>query len=260
MSRPDFNWKLPAAIEARLGKASYGAQRAIFEDGHLLLVLHEPPTQRGHQRTSAVFLRQPTGKWLYQGADNGEFALRQLLDRYRQQLAELDAQHAQAVSADELFRVLDLATPLARAAGNLRDALQSGREAVKLDGTLIDLRDDAVGLARGLELLLADARLALDYRLARQAEEQVQAAQAVNRAQHKLNILAALTLPLMTVATVFGMNLQSGLENGRVLLFWAVFAAGLVLGLFAKGWVNPAEKPKAPVRQAPKATRPARAK
>lgn len=238
MSRPNFNWKLPAAIEARLGKASYGAQRAIHEDDHLLLVLHEPPAPREPERTSAVFLRQPAGKWLYQGADNGEFALRQLLDRYRQRLAELDQHHAKAVTADDLFRILDLAMPLARAAANLRDALQSAREAVKADAVLIDLRDEAVGLARGLELLLADARLALDYRLARQAEEQVLAAQAVSRAQHKLNILAALTLPLMTLAALFGMNLPSGLESGRAPLFWALAASGLGLGLASRAWVK----------------------
>ena len=243
MSRPDFNWKLPAEIAVRLGKASYGAQRAIFEADHLLLVLHEPPAPREAERTAAVFLRQPSGKWLYQGADNGEFALRQLLDRYRQRLAELDRQQSTAVTADELFRILDVAIPLARAAANLRDALQAGREAVKADAILIDLRDEAVSLARGLELLLADARLALDYRLARQAEEQVLAAQAVSRAQHKLNILAALTLPLMTVATLFGMNLPSGLEGLRAPLFWALLAGGLVLGLVAKAWVKAAPVP-----------------
>lgn len=239
MKRPNFNWKLPAAIEARLGTESYGAQRAIFEDEHLLLVLHEPPRAKSGEREAAVFLRQPAGKWLHHGVDNGAFALQQLLERYGKLLTDLDARYVKAANADDLFQILDQAIPLARAAGNLRDALQTARETVKTDRLLIDARDRAVELARGLELLLADARLALDYHLARNAEEQVRAALAVNRAQHKLNILAALTLPLMTVATVFGMNLASGLENLPALLFWGVFAAGLVLGLFAKGWVHP---------------------
>lgn len=246
MKRPNFNWKLPAAIEVRLGSESYGSQRAIHEADHLLLVLHEPPGKKGNEREAAIFLRLPTGKWLYHGTDNGDFALKQLLDRYQKNLAELDALYAKAKSADQLFQVLDQAIPLARAAGNMKDALQSGREMVRLDPLLIDTRDQAVELARGLELLLADARLALDYRLARNAEEQVQAALAVNRAQHKLNILAALTLPLMTLAAVFGMNLQSGLERQPVMLFWGVLVAGVVLGLSVRGWVNPGQSPHKP--------------
>lgn len=79
MSRPDFIWKLPAEIAVQLGKASYGAQRAIHEADHLLLVLHEPPAPREAERTTAVFLRQ-------------------LLDRYRQRLTELERQHSTAVS------------------------------------------------------------------------------------------------------------------------------------------------------------------
>ena len=101
--------------------------------------------------------------------------------------------------------------------------------------------------ARGFELLLANARLALDYRLAKQAEAQTQAALAGTRAQLKLNTLAALTFPLMTVAAVFGMNLHHGLENQAGWLFWAVFAAGLVLGLVVKSWVRGAPPP-APVK------------
>lgn len=237
MTRRSYDWKLPQAIEQRLGRESYGSQRAIHEDDHLLLVLHEPPVADGNAREHAIFLRRPDGKWLHHGVDNGQHALGQLLDRYEKHLAELEKMMGIAKNAEQMFQVLDKALPLARAAGNLKDALQAARDMVKLDPPLIDCRDRAVDLARGMELLVADTRLALDFRLTRNAEEQVQFALATNRAQQKLNILAAWTLPLMTVATVFGMNLRGGFENLPAVYFWLVFAAGVVLGMMAKRWV-----------------------
>lgn len=246
MSRRSFDWKLPLAIEKRLGRDSYGPQRAIYEEEHLLLILHEPPVKDGNAREHAVFLRRPDGKWLYHGVDNGQHALGQLLERYEKQFIELERMVDKAKTAEQLFQVLDRALPLARAASNLKDALQSAREQVKLDQLLIDLRDRAVDLARGMELLVSDSRLALDFRLARNAEEQVQFALATTKAQQKLNVLAAWTFPLMTLAAVFGMNLRGGFENLPEIYFWLIFAAGIVLGMVAKGWVThtSVEEPK----------------
>lgn len=237
MTRHNYNWPLPPAIEQRLGRHSYGAQRAIYEADHLLLILHELPLPEGHARQHAVFLRLPDGKWLHHGVDNGQHALGQLLERYEKLLADLDRQYGKAKTAEQMFQILDRALPVARAAGNMKEALQAARQAVKADSLLIDARDRAVDLARGMELLVGDTRLALDFRLARNAEEQAQLAQAGNRAQQKLNVLAAWTFPLMTLAAVFGMNLHGGFENLPAMYFWLVFAAGIVLGMMAKGWV-----------------------
>jgi Mg2+ and Co2+ transporter CorA len=55
-------------------------------------------------------------------------------------------------------------------------------------------------------------------------------------AQHKLNVLAAATFPLMAVATLFGMNLIHGLE-GRPFYCWLVFAAGCGVGVLTMQWV-----------------------
>lgn len=246
MSRHSFDWKLPPAIEQRLGRDSYGSQRAIHEDDHLLLILHEPPVGAGNAREHAVFLRRPDGKWLYHGVDNGQYALGQLLERYEKQFGELGRMYGKAKTAEQLFQILDRALPLARAAGNLKEALQSAREQVKQEPLLIDSRDRAVDLARGMELLVSDSRLALDFRLARNAEEQAQFALAGNRAQQKLNVLAAWTFPLMTLAAVFGMNLRGGFENLPEIWFWLVFVLGAVLGMMAQSWVMraPPETPK----------------
>lgn len=35
MKRSQYKWNLPAEITARLGSEGWGAQRAIFEAGHL---------------------------------------------------------------------------------------------------------------------------------------------------------------------------------------------------------------------------------
>lgn len=49
MKRGNCKWNLPSEITARLGSESWGAQRAIFEAGHLLLVLHAPPKADGNE-------------------------------------------------------------------------------------------------------------------------------------------------------------------------------------------------------------------
>lgn len=238
MKRSQYKWNLPDEITARLGSESWGAQRAIFEAEHLLLVLHAPPKNNSNEREHEVFLRLPQGKWLYKGIDHGDHALTKLMEDYRLLYSELENCFEKASNIDLLFSVIDSLIPLARSSNNTKLALQAARESLGNDAFIIDMRDRSVDIARGFELLLADARLALEFRLARSAETQARAAEAGNRAQHKLNILAAIAFPLMSVSAVFGMNLQSGLENQPVFAFWLVFLGGLGLGLFVKSWVS----------------------
>lgn len=248
MTRPDYAWQLPEAIERRLGRESYGAQRAIHERDHLLLILHQPPQSASGAREHAVFLRTPDGAWAFQGQPDGEAALRCLLDSYHDRLSQGLAAYDQADDAADLFALIESARPVARASVNLQAALQAAREAVKDDAELITARDRAVDIQRGLELLLADAQLALNFRLAQQAEAQTRAALANHRAHEKLNTLAAWTLPLMAVGAVFGMNLRNGGETLDAWLFWAVLVAGMVVGWWVKVWVQrppPPEKKKA---------------
>jgi hypothetical protein len=175
-----------------------------------------------------------------------------LLDDYAGLLDQLQDRHERAQTASELFGIIGPCIPLARAASNMQAALQSARDAVPEDAWLIDQRDRAVELARGFELLLADSRMELDYRLALAAEEQARATQAVTLAQRKLNVIAALTFPLMAIGAAFGMNLHSGVETVHVWLFWAVIAAGVMLGLLIKAWVGGPSVRKA-LAQAPAA-------
>lgn len=239
--RIDYDWELPPEMRQRLGTSSYGAQRVIHEQEHLMVILHEPPAGTGSERKAAVFLRKPDGAWLHKGNNPGEKALSKLLESYRTALGTFEIRHEAAETAEALFQVLGPLIPLSRAASNMQATLQAAREAAPQDPLITDMRDSAVEIARGLELLLADTRMSLDYRLAHAAELQARAAMEVSRAQHKLNTIAALTFPLMAVGAVFGMNLHSGAENLPVWVYWAIFGAGLFMGVLLRGWVKAPE-------------------
>jgi hypothetical protein len=53
---PDV-WRVPARFRARLGREA-GRQRAMIEDEHLLLILHEAKT-----RKPRIYWRDPEGVW-----------------------------------------------------------------------------------------------------------------------------------------------------------------------------------------------------
>lgn len=243
--RIDYDWELPPEMQQRLGGTTYGAQRVIHEQGHLMVILHEPPAGTGAERKPAVFLRKPDGTWLHKGNNPGERALAKLLEGYRAAFGAYEVRHQAADTSEDLFQILGPLIPLTRAARNMQDTLQAARDAVKDDLMLIDLRDLAVEIARGFELLLADTRMSLDYRLAHAAEAQAGSAMEMSRAQHKLNTIAALTFPLMAIGAAFGMNLHSGAESLPAWVYWAIFGAGIFLGVWLRGWV------KAPVAPTP---------
>jgi hypothetical protein len=245
--RIDYDWELPPALQQRLGSSSYGAQRVIHEEGHLMVILHEPPAGTGSERKPAVFLRKPDGSWLHKGNNPGERALQKLLESYRAALSTFEIRHEAADTSEALFQILGPLIPLARAASNLQATLQAARDAVPEDALVTDMRDRAVEIARGNELLLADTRMSLDYRLAHAAEQQARAAMEVSRAQHKLNTIAALTFPLMAIGAAFGMNLHSGLENLPGWAYWAIFGAGIFFGMLLRGWVKAPEPLALPV-------------
>jgi hypothetical protein len=245
-------WSMPESIRVRLGQSTFGRQRAILEDGHLLLVLHKPPGPDDRGREGVLFWRNPTGEWQFSRGGPGPGALK----RHVQSYAELEARLAQDYDAAEdvhsLFDLLEALTPLVRSARNLHLALQTARDAVKNDTFLIEMRDLAYEVERNLELLLEDARNALQYRTAREAEEQARLSKQALLASHRLNILAALFFPLTAIASVFGMNLNHGLNVTSIVIFWVVAMVSLALGFAMKSWVlgqsNGADAPKPPVR------------
>ena len=83
MRRETYNWRLPDAIKRRLGPDTYGRQRIIHEGNDLLMILHSLPDETTRERDHMVFwLRGTDGKLLCNGASNGPFELRTLLESY----------------------------------------------------------------------------------------------------------------------------------------------------------------------------------
>jgi hypothetical protein len=242
MKRKQYNWQLPKEIEQRLGETTYGRQRAIFEADHLFIVLHTPPVDDGPVRKCILFLRTPDGKYSCNGNDSGEMALRRLLTSYDKLFDKYDDLYDKSGSATDLFKLMEVVVPVNRAATHLHNALQSARSHVEGDTFLIAMRDEAYEVSRNLELLLGDAKLALDHRIAGNTEAQATMAAEMASAQHKLNILAAVTFPLMAIATLMGMNLVHGLEKWPPSLFWIVVATTAIIGLLVKGWVTRKDK------------------
>jgi Mg2+ and Co2+ transporter CorA len=237
MLRKSFAWQLPPGIEARLGETTYGRQRAIYEAEHLLIILHTPPDPEAHKRDAWVFLRKPDGSLMWNGQENGEEKLKRLLKAYAELYDKLDDAEEAAQSAADLLVVLEALSPLNRASTNLANTLQSARDLVKDDPFLIAMRDEAYEVSRNFDLLLSDAQLALDYRTAKSAEAQHAKALEMAGAQHKLNLIAAATFPLMAVATLFGMNLIHGFENIQG-IFWIALGIGIAVGVGTIHWVT----------------------
>ena len=77
---------------------------------------------------------------------------------------------------------------------------------------------------------MQDAQFGLNYTAARQAEAQAASATQMAASAHRLNILAALFLPLTALCSVLGMDIHSGLEN-KADYFWMIVGGGVLLGL-----------------------------
>jgi Mg2+ and Co2+ transporter CorA len=240
---PD-TWGVPERFRQRLG-ATVGRQRAMIDGGHLLLVLHELPEPGELERQARLFWRNAAGEWkATEAKGNGFSALKQLLERYREAIQRLDEELDAVASATELYHVLRRATPLARAARSMHRALQEAREGIE-NKEIVSLRDTAGDLERSSELLLSDAKNALDYLEAKAAEEQTLLAREATEASHRLNLIAALFLPVTAVGAVFGMNLSSGLEASAGWVFWLVSAAAFAMGFLVRARVT-SRKPEAP--------------
>lgn len=235
-------WNLPESIKKRLGQTTYGRQRAIVEEGHLVLVLHKPPSADDNKREGVLFWRTPSGDWQCSKGGPGPGGLK----RHVQSFAELEGGAAQSFEeADnlaQLFDLVDSLTPLARAGRNLHAALQAAREAIKGDAFLIEVRDLAYEVERSLDLLLEDVRNSIQHRTAHQAESQARFSQQALLASHRLNVLAAVFFPLTAISGIFSMSFNHGLSQ-TPFMFWLVSAIGIIMGLVMKAWVTGSSQP-----------------
>ncbi|MBK9070145.1 MAG: hypothetical protein IPL79_03960 [Myxococcales bacterium] len=232
-------WAVPPAISERVGATTIGRQRALTTDGHLVLILHAPPNANEHARRGVFFWRDPTGRWSASTSAGGAAlqGLPQHLAAFARIEDDLTDQYERADSVADLFQLLERLAPLSRAARNLYIALQSARDAIANAPELVTFRDLAYEIDRDFELLTADTRNALQYRIAKQAEEQNALASEALIASQRLNSLAAWFFPITAIASVMGMNLLHPLNQRSTLAFWAVFAIGTALGFALRHWV-----------------------
>ncbi|CAN5914392.1 hypothetical protein BH11VER1_BH11VER1_25960 [soil metagenome] len=222
-------WTIPDAIRNRIGRDA-GPQRAMLEEGHLLIILHQLPEPDQHHRKAALFWRQPEGEWRSNVSGVGLTGLQELLQSYDQRLNQLEDAENAASTAAAYHAVLESLAPVLRASRGLQRAMQQAREMMKSERDLINFRDQAASVERTAEILLQDAQFGLNFIVAKQAESQAANAQKMAATGHRLNLLAALFFPLTALASVFGMEIHSGLSDttGN---FWLILGAGIFMGL-----------------------------
>lgn len=225
-------WNVPAKFRSRMGEGA-GRQRHMVEEGHLLLVLHEVPKAGQPERSARLFWRDKAGAWKTSGMGGGVGPLREHVGAFERAVDELEDEGKRAATAKQWFEVLKAATPLQRSVHHLARVLQAAREAID-DRELINLRDRASDVERAIDLLTLEARDAIDFVTARQAEAQAAVSLELARESHKLNVIAAVFLPITALASIFSMTLKSGLESWGTWLFWLIVAAGIALGLFMR--------------------------
>jgi Mg2+ and Co2+ transporter CorA len=246
MSNPiPHNWDVPKIFRDRFGTRA-GRQRVMNADGNLLVVLHDvPDPAEPDVRNARLFWRKPDGSWKSSGSGATNIAaLRAHVEAYDAAADALEEKVDKAVKARDWFEVLRVSAPLLRSARNMSKTLQESRELAKDDKELIAVRDAAQEVERAVELIHGHARDGLDFTVARNAEENVESSRHVVESGHRLNLIAAMFLPITALGSLLGMNLVHGLETWqKPYAFWAVAIAAFLLGVMVR-----ASLPKPPAR------------
>ncbi|TVP99203.1 MAG: hypothetical protein EA381_10550 [Planctomycetaceae bacterium] len=220
-------WQIPASIRSRVGDSA-GRQRVIFEESHLLLVLHHPPQAGVMQRQGRFLWRRPDGQWTSSDGGDGPAVLAKHLDDYAKSINRYDQLEEKAATADEYFAVIEGLLPLIRSTSHLHQVMQEARKLIPDDRGLINARDQAYELERTVDLLYSAAKNGLDFEVAKKAGEEARSSRNMARSAHRLNILAAFFFPLATASSVLGMELETARETW--LQAATVVAAGLLGG------------------------------
>ncbi len=108
-------WALPEIISSRLGERA-GRQRAMHNDGHLLVVAHEPPQPGDPDRRARLFWRRPDGQWDSSAVGAGVGALHRHLEEFAKRIDALEDRLQSADDAEDYYVVLREGTPLHRPA------------------------------------------------------------------------------------------------------------------------------------------------
>ena len=209
----------------------------MFHEGHLLLVLHEPPNPNEKTRRGRYFWRDPEGQWR-SSERGGADGIEMLLGEFDERLVVCEDLENDASTPEEYFIALERLSPLHRTLCNLHQVLGEARKAVPEDKSLINLRDQAYDLSRTAELTHTSAKNGLDFAVAKRTEEHAASARDMSAAAHRLNLLAAFFFPLATIASLMGMQTWPAQPEGSPLTFAAILGAGLVAGIILTAFVS----------------------
>jgi hypothetical protein len=234
-------WEVPPVFRQRLGEQA-GRQRLMESDGHLLIILHAPPKPDTRERDGRFFWRDPSGKWTPTGTSPSQPGLGDFIAQYERVLAAFQRHEDEASNAREYFQLLNRLQPMVRTTRNMQQVLQDARESAPNDRQLLLWRDRAYSIARAAEQLHADAKNALDFAVAQRGEEEAEATRRVEAASHRLNVLAAMFFPMVTLATFFGMEMPNGLEKWNAQYapwpMYGILAVGMILGALLTAFVT----------------------
>jgi hypothetical protein len=229
-------WQLPDSIRKRLG-TSVGRQRLMNEEGHLLLILHQVPKSEDDEvRTAVLVWRNPAGEWKSHPTNGGLAGLDAHLASYRSAIHQMDEDVEKAQTPRQYFEVMRRMHPVQRSTRNMAEVLQAARQALPDESRLINMRDQAVDLERGIELIAADAKAGMEFTMAEAASQHALSALEASQEARRLNRLAAFFFPLATLVAVFGINAPN--EVVKYPSFWTVVVSGTVLGLIVYSIVS----------------------
>lgn len=234
---PD-TWPMPAELKAKVG-ARVGRQRLLAHQGHQLMVLHQLPKAHARDRQAAVFWRNPEGAWrCFPGRDNAS-TLREHLEALATALEGLDDKVEQAKSATDFLGIIRVARPLQRYTRNCHAVISQLRDAVPDDAEVLAARDRAYELERLAENVCDDADNGMQHTIAQHTEEQAALSERIAKESHRLNLLAAIALPVTAMSSVLGMNLSNGLEGlPEPVSFWTIVTITVCVGLFVRSRVQ----------------------
>lgn len=230
------NWEVPKIFRDRLGSHA-GRPRTMHHDGHLLIILHDVPRPEASDRTGRLHWRKPDGTWKSTGSNATTIAaLRAQVEEYGTAEDGLESRAAAAKRATDWFELIHESAPLLRASRGMAVALQEAREYAKTDSQIIALRDTAQDIERSLELIHGHAKSGLDYAIAKGTEDAAKNTEHVLESGHRLNLIAATFLPISAIGSLFGMQIEHGLEHNEApWVFWGIATFAFVLGLVVRG-------------------------
>jgi hypothetical protein len=233
-----LTWQVPDEIRNRLGK-KVGRQRAMFAEGHLVLVLHAPPKPDEDERRPRFIWRSPDGAWRSSEGGQGPGVVYRHLDEFTDVIQHYDEQEDRASKATEYFALLDALGPVHRAARNCYQVFQDARQLRPDDREIINFRDRAYENERRAELLYQGAKNSLEFSIAKRVEEQAEVSHRMSVAAHRLNVMAAFFFPIATLSAIFGVNMVHGLERAHApYSFLALVAAGLAGGILLTRYIT----------------------